>query len=68
MEASCYPDDQRDDLEEEAYRKAFEAWGVLEIINATLLDEDRPPAPQEKQDVNRLLDEFCQALATGLKE
>lgn len=34
------------DINEEAAQKAFEAWGDIEIITATLFDENRPPTPK----------------------
>lgn len=46
------------DINEEAAQKAFEAWGDIEIITATLFDENRPPTPKEKRDAGRFANEF----------
>ncbi|WP_314906519.1 hypothetical protein [Propionibacterium acidifaciens] len=56
----------RDKLSDETYREALGIWGNIEIINATLLDEDRAPTAEESGDADKFFDELYSLLQTSV--
>ncbi|AWE42790.1 MULTISPECIES: hypothetical protein [unclassified Actinobaculum] len=58
----------RDYLSPDDASEARSQWNRIEVFNAILLDEYRPPTAEEKQELDRLVDEFRTFIRERLPE
>ena len=51
-------EETRDEFDVDAAGEALRIWGVIEIINASILDENRKASPEEMRELDRLVEKF----------
>jgi len=51
-------EETRDEFDVDTAGEALRIWGVIEIINASILDENRKASPEEMRELDRLVEKF----------